>query len=45
MTVKLSGKPVYVEVMTLSADGDTLTDDGNTVPPSEPMRAVYERTE
>ena len=43
MTTKLNGKPFYVEVLTLSADGKTLTDDANPVSVKEPMKAVYEK--
>jgi hypothetical protein len=31
VTTKLNGKPFYIDVYTLSADGKTLTDDGNAV--------------
>jgi hypothetical protein len=43
MTTKLSGKPFYVDVLTLSADGKTLIDEGNPVAAKEPVKAVYER--
>ena len=43
MTTKLDGKPFYVEVLTLSADGNTLTDDGTPVSAKEPTKAVYEK--
>ena len=43
LTSKLSGKPFYVEVLTLSADGKTLTDDGNAVSVKEPTKAIYEK--
>ncbi len=43
MTTKLQGKPVFVDVLTLSADGNTLTDDGNGVSVDEPVKAVFER--
>ena len=43
MTTKLDGKPFYVDVLTLSADGKTLTDDGNPVSGDEPTKAVYEK--
>jgi hypothetical protein len=43
MTTKLAGKPFYVDVLTLSADGKTLTDEGNPVAVKEPIKAVYER--
>jgi hypothetical protein len=43
MTTKLDGKPFYVEVLTLSADGKTLTDDGTPVSAKEPTKAVYEK--
>jgi hypothetical protein len=43
MTTKLNGKPFYVEILTLSADGKTLTDDANPVSVKEPTKAVYEK--
>jgi len=43
MTTKIAGKPFYVDVLTLSADGKTLTDDGSPVAAKEPVKAVYER--
>ena len=43
LTTKLNGKPFYVEVLTLSADGKTLTNDGNAVSVKEPTKAVYEK--
>jgi len=43
MTTKMNGKPFYTDVFTLSADGKTLTDDGNPVAVSEPVKAVYDR--
>jgi hypothetical protein len=43
VTTKIAGKPYYVDVYTLSADGRTLTDDGNPVSMNEPIKAVYER--
>jgi hypothetical protein len=43
LTTKLNGKPFYVEVLTLSADGKTLTDDANPVAVKEPTKAVYDR--
>ena len=43
MTTKIDGKPYYVDVYTLSADGRTLTDEGNPVSINEPIKAVYER--
>jgi hypothetical protein len=43
ITTKLSGKPFYVDVLTLSADGNTLTDEGNPIAVKEPVKAVYER--
>jgi hypothetical protein len=43
MTTKLNGKPFYVDVMTLSADGRTLTDEGNAISVNEPVKAVYDR--
>jgi hypothetical protein len=43
ISTKVAGKPFYVDVLTLSADGKTLTDDGNPVAVKEPVKAVYER--
>jgi hypothetical protein len=43
VTTKLNGKPLYIDVFTLSPDGKTLTDDGNAVSVSEPVKAIYER--
>jgi len=43
MTTKVAGKPFYVDVLTLSADGKTLTDDGSPVAAKEPVKAVFER--
>ena len=43
MTTKLTAKPFYVEVLTLSADGKTLIDDANPVSVKEPTKAVYEK--
>jgi hypothetical protein len=43
LTTKLNGKPFYVDVLTLSADGKTLIDEGNPVAVKEPIKAVYER--
>jgi hypothetical protein len=43
MTTKLNGKPFYLDVLTLSDDGKTLTDDGNPVSANEPSKAVYLR--
>lgn len=43
LTTKINGKPFYVEVLTLSADGRTLTDEANPVAVTEPVKAVYER--
>lgn len=43
ITTKVAGKPFYVDVLTLSADGKTLTDEGNAVAVKEPVKAVYER--
>ena len=43
VTVKLSGKPFYVDTMTLSDDGNTLTDEGHPVSANDAMKAVYER--
>jgi hypothetical protein len=43
MITKIDGKPYYTEVLTLSADGKTLTDEGMPVAVNEPSKAVYER--
>ncbi len=43
MTTKLNGKPFYVDVMTLSADGRTLTDEGNAISVNEPVKTVSDR--
>ena len=43
ISTKLNGKPFYVDVLTLSADGKTLTDEGDPVAGKEPVKAVYER--
>ena len=43
VTTKLQGKLFYVDVLTLSEDGKTLTDEGNPVAANEPIKAVYER--
>jgi hypothetical protein len=43
VTTKLNGKPYYVEVFTLSADGKTLTDEGSAVATNEKTKSVYER--
>jgi hypothetical protein len=43
ITTKLNGKPLYVDVYTLSANGKTLTDDGNAVSVNEPIKSVYDR--
>lgn len=43
MTTKIDGKPFYVDVMMLSADGKTLVDDGLPVAANEPSKLVYER--
>ena len=43
ITTKLNGKPIYIDDLTLSADGKTLTDDGNAVTVNEPTKAVFER--
>jgi hypothetical protein len=43
ITTKLQGKPLFVDTLTLSADGNTLTDDGNGVSVNEPTKAIYER--
>lgn len=43
LTTKLNGAPTYTDVFTLSADGKTLTDDGNAVSVNEPTKAIYDR--
>jgi hypothetical protein len=43
ITTKMNGKPFYLDVLTLSNDGKTLTDEGNPVSAKEPIKAVYER--
>ena len=43
MTWKLSGKLFYVDVLALSPDGQTLTDEGNAVSVNEPVKYVYQR--
>jgi len=43
MTTKLQGKPIFVDTLTLSADGNVLTDDGNAVSVNEPVKLVYDR--
>jgi hypothetical protein len=43
LTTKINGKPYYIEVLTLSADGKTLTDEANPVAVKEPVKMVYER--
>ncbi len=43
MTTKVDGKPFYTDVFTLSADGQTLTDDGLPLSANEPSKALYER--
>ena len=43
MTTKLQGKAIFVDVFTLSADGNTLTDEGNGVSANEPVKAIFER--
>jgi hypothetical protein len=43
MTTKVNGKPFFTDVITVSADGKTLTDDGNAVSVNEPIKAVYDR--
>jgi hypothetical protein len=44
LTTKLAGKPFYVDVLTLSADGKTITDEGNPVAVKEPVKVIYERS-
>ena len=39
----MDGKLFYVDVLTLSGDGKTLTDEGNPAAAKEPVTAVYER--
>ena len=43
MTTKLQGKPIFVDIFTLSPGGNTLTDDGNAVSVNEPVKSIYER--
>jgi hypothetical protein len=43
MTTKLQGKPIFVDTCALSADGNTLTDNGNAVSANESIKAIYER--
>jgi hypothetical protein len=43
MTTKLDGKPFYIDLITLSSDGQTLTDEGNAVSVDEPVKVLYER--
>jgi hypothetical protein len=43
MTTRINGKPLYTDILTLSADGKMLTDDGNAVSVNEPVKAIYER--
>lgn len=43
MTTKIDGKPLYVDVLTLSADGRTLTQETRPTEADEPSKAVYER--
>jgi hypothetical protein len=43
LTTKIDGKPFYIDVLTLSADGKTLTDEASPVAVKEPVKAVYER--
>ncbi len=43
MTTKMGGKPLYIDVITVSADGKVLTDDGNAVSANEPVKSVYDR--
>jgi hypothetical protein len=44
VTTKLDGKPMYVEVYTVSADGKTLTDEGTPVnAKQEPFKMVFDR--
>jgi len=43
ITTKLNGKPLYIDVLSVSADGKVLTDEGNAVSVNEPVKAVYER--
>jgi hypothetical protein len=44
ITVKVDGKPMYVEVYSVSADGKTLTDTGTPVnAKQEPYKMVFDR--
>jgi len=43
ITTKLRGKPIYVDTLTLSRDGNSLTDDGNGLSANEPVKSIYER--
>lgn len=43
ITTKVQGKPLYTDILTLSADGNTLTDDGSAVAVNEPVKSVYDR--
>lgn len=43
MTTKLNGKPLYIDILAVSADGKVLTDEGNSVSVNEPVKAVYDR--
>jgi hypothetical protein len=44
ITAKLDGKPMYVDVYTVSADGKTLTDSGTPVnAKSEPYKLVFDK--
>jgi len=43
ITTKLSGKLFADEVLTISADGKTLTDDGTTTATNEKTKAVFDR--
>jgi hypothetical protein len=43
VTTKLSGKPYYTDVYTLSADGKSMTDEGMAVATKEKVKAVFDR--
>jgi DNA-binding beta-propeller fold protein YncE len=46
VTGKLDGKPMYVDVYTVSADGKTLTDSGTPVnAKTEPYKFVFDRAQ
>lgn len=43
MTTKLDGKPYYIDVYTVSADGKTLIDEGTALSNNEKTKSIYER--